>query len=403
MGHISSPDNHDNQSPPKTRNLSVLIVSTFLIGATWTISRSLLQPLILYLGGSIAIVGIMVSLSNISRLIPMLIFGEYSDKVGRKRPLLLSGLLLLVAGFLFVIAPHWWWLIPAVIVTGLAFALNQPASNAALAESVPAYSRGSAFAYRNSGRLLAGMIASILGIIVVKRNIQSAFLLGMIFSIINLGVLYFLLIETHPSPLRGASTRLFRSIRNNLRVPPKLRGLYIYVIFADTFSYGIGWQLIYGLLANFQNVSSETLLVYTLLSNLAGGGFQIFIAGRVVDRTRKWAIVLSDAIAVPSILICALFPSKIIFPLVFILFGIAMSFWGPAVQSLVVDHVDKGRVAAEFGKLWGLKGIVGIFPPIIGGLLATKYGYSAPLVANFIFGILSLTVAIFLIERRHKT
>ena len=160
MGHISAPDKQDhkdNQSPPKTRNLSVLIVSTFLIGATWTISRSLLQPLILYLGGSIAIVGIMVSLSNISRLIPMLIFGEYSDKVGRKRPLLLSGLLLLVAGFLFVIAPHWWWLIPAVIVTGLAFALNQPASNAALAESVPAHSRGSAFGFHKSFSLRCSM------------------------------------------------------------------------------------------------------------------------------------------------------------------------------------------------------------------------------------------------------
>jgi len=358
-----------------------------------------MQLLVLHLKGNLAIVGVMVSILEFSMLLPMMAFGEYSDTTGRRRPILIACLFLMLSGILFALAPVWWWLIPAVLMFGVAFALSGPASSAAIAESVSASRIGSAFAYRNSGQLLAGIIASILGIIVIRRgNIQNAFFLCAGLSFINLIVIYFLLTETVSTPHRVKPVNLFRNIRKNLRIPPKLKKFYFYVVVTDSFSYGIGWHLIYGLIANFQGIDSQTILFYIVLSSLVGGIVQFGVAGRLVDRTRKWSIVLSDSIAVPSILICALFPGKHVFPVVFILMGIAMSFWGPAIQSIIVDHVSSERIATEFGMLWGLKGVVGLFPPILGGILAEKFGYSAPLLGNFIFGMISLSVAILFID-----
>jgi len=184
-----------------------------------------------------------------------------------------------------------------------------------------------------------------------------------------------------------------------LPIPSKLKSLYLYVVLTDSFAYGMGWHLIYGLLADFQGVTDQKILLYALLTSLAGGICQLGVVSRVVDRTRKWAIVLSDSIAIPSILICALFPGELTFLVIFMLFGIAMSFWGPAVQSLVVDHITHDRIAAEFGKLWGLRGIIGLFPPILGGILAETYGYRAPLLGNVILGVVSISVAILFLER----
>ena len=245
---------------------------------------------------------------------------------------------------------------------------------------------------------MAGVVASILGIIFLRQGeIQNAFILFLIFAIMNLGLIYSVLIESLRSPRPGSN--LIKQIRQNWAIHPKLKPLYFYIVVTDTFSYGIGWHLIYGLLSDFQGVSNQTILLYTLMSSLAGGIIQFGIAGHVVDRTRKWSIVLSDSIAVPSVFLCALIPGVLTFTIVFIMMGIAMSFWGPAVQSFIVDHVSPDRTAAEFGKLWGIRGIVAIFPPMIGGILAESYGYQAPLIVNVFVGIISLSVAIFFLDR----
>ncbi len=167
----SDQDKADNSLPrvPR-RNLPVLVGSAFLIGGAYTIFSALFQPLILTLGGSIAVVGGMVSLSELSMLVPMLIFGEYSDSIGRRLPMLIASLLLIVAGLLLIVANNWFILVIPVLLIGFGFSLNQPAANAATAESAPSNRRGSAFAYRSAGRLLAGVITSITGIYILRKG-----------------------------------------------------------------------------------------------------------------------------------------------------------------------------------------------------------------------------------------
>ncbi|MFQ5819268.1 MAG: MFS transporter [Candidatus Heimdallarchaeota archaeon] len=395
---LENKEHVDTQVPIPRRNLPVLVVSSFLLGGAFMLFSSLLQPLVLRLEGSMAIVGTMVSISNFSMLLPMLIFGEYSDRAGRRRPMLIASLFLIIAGLLFVTATHWTILILPVLIAGFAIALNQPAMNAATTESVPRGQHARAFAYRSASRLIAGVFAAILGYVILRQgSIKSTFILFTILVGINLGLIYFMLKETLFFP--STSSSFFQNIKRNLPIHTKLKSLYLYVVITDSFAYGLGWNIIYGLLADFQGVSSQKILLYALLTSLAGGICQLGVVSRVVDHTRKWAIVLSDSIAIPSILICALFPGELTFLVIFILFGIAMSFWGPAVQSLVVDHITHDRIAAEFGKIWGLRGIVGLFPPILGGILAESYGYRAPLLGNVVLGVVSISVAILFLER----
>ncbi len=389
---------NEDQIPKSKRNLPVLTGSSFLIGGALLLFESLLQPFALYLGASISIVGVLTSLASLSKLIPMLVFGSYSDSVGRRRPMIISSLLLIVAGLLLIVATQWLSLILPIFLIGISIALYQPTSIAATAESVSGIHRGRAFAYRAAGRLMAGVVIALLGIVVLQYwDVQITFFLFLAFAGINLGLVYFFLIETRHLP--SVSSSILKSLRKILHINPKLKGLYLYVIITDSFTYGLGWLLINGLLVDFQDVTYQEVLLYMMLTSLAGALVQFGIVGQLVDRTRKWAIVLSDSIAVPTFLIFALFPGKQTFLVAFVMMGIAVSFWRPAVQAFVVDRVGRESIAAEFGKIWGFKGIIGIFPPIIGGILAEKYGYQAPLLAGACAGVSSILVAVFLLTR----
>jgi MFS family permease len=394
----TAPDKNQHYSTSGSklkRNLHVLIVSSSMIGAAIALHNSLMQPLLLQLGASLTMVGFVTSLSGLSILFPMYLGGEYSDSVGRKRPMILASLFLIMAGLIFWTATYWIMVIPAVLLAGFAIAFNGPASVAATSESVSKTRLGRAFAYRGSGRLLASVIATFLAIIVVQRNIQNAFILFTLFALINLIVVYFLLRETHQSPRPFSFTNLFENLRRNWHPPTKLKYIYLYIAVIDPFAYGIGWTLIYALLTDFWGVSSQRLLLYAMSASIAGSIIQLGgLAGRLADWSRKWSMVLANCISLPAILVLTLFPGEITYLSTFICMGISDAFFMPALHSHVVDNVNPERVASELGKLWSSRGIVGIFPPIIGGFLAVTYGFRTPLLVNVIVGLLALIVLI---------
>lgn len=310
--------------------------------------------------------------------------------------MLIASFLMLIAGFLFWTASFWQVLIPAILLAGIALSLEDPASSAATAESVPDNRRGRAYGLQNSGRLLAGVAATLLAIIIIDwGGIQSAFLLVTLLIVGNLLLIYFSFKETRHSYRSASPTRLIQSIRKNWRPPPQLKYMYLYIAILDPLAFDTGWILINGLLTEFYNITGQQILIYTTLSLLSGGFLQLSgIAGRLADWSRKWTLVMADSIAVPTILICALYPSEQIFLICFSLIGFAGGFFSPAVQSYVVDHVPKERVASELGKFWSTRGIAGLGPPILGAYLAETYGFSAPLFFNVAVGAIALIVLV---------
>lgn len=403
MMDVPSPDQNnrkDTRSLGLRKNLPILVVSASLIGAAGTILYALMQPLVLRLGGSMAIVGVVVSISSLSTMLPMLVFGEYSDSVGRRRPMIIASLLLLVAGLLFWTATYWLILIPAVLMVGFAYAFNYPASSAAINESVPGSRRGRAFAYRSAGQLLAGVVATYLGIVTIQRGIlQSAFFLVLIFVLINLGLIYYMLNETLIAPRSASPIRLLQKLRQNLKIHPKLKALYIYIAILDPLAFDTGWVLMPALLTNFHGVRPDKILLFMLANQLIAGLLQLVsVAGRLADKSRKWGMVLADSIAVPTILVVALFPGERIFLAGYMMFGLANGFFSPAIQAYVVDHVPQERVAAELGKFWSSRGLTSVFPPILGSFLAVTYGYSAPLLVNVAVGVISVSFLIWKLQ-----
>ncbi len=121
---------------------------------------------------------------NLSKVFSSLIFGDLSDKIGRKR-LILSGWIvyaLVYAGFAFVDSAWQAWAL--FLIYGVYFGLTEGVEKALVADLVPKEKRGTAYGFYNLAFSITVFPASIIfGAIWTKFGAEAAFLISAIISV----------------------------------------------------------------------------------------------------------------------------------------------------------------------------------------------------------------------------
>jgi MFS family permease len=121
---------------------------------------------------------------NLSKVFSSLIFGDLSDKIGRKR-LIFSGWIvyaLVYAGFAFVDSVWQAWAL--FLIYGVYFGLTEGVEKALVADLVPPEKRGTAFGFYNLAFSITVFPASIIfGAIWTKFGAETAFLISAIISV----------------------------------------------------------------------------------------------------------------------------------------------------------------------------------------------------------------------------
>ncbi len=96
----------------------------------------------------VAIVGLLATIQNTSRILFQLPGGIVADRIGRKRVIVFGTSLRVIAPIILLLARSWAWVIPGMVINAIA-SLYSPAFNALISESLPQERRGAAFgAYR---------------------------------------------------------------------------------------------------------------------------------------------------------------------------------------------------------------------------------------------------------------
>jgi MFS family permease len=123
------------------------------------------------LGASVFEAGFVISLSGVVGTVLICLSGAISDRIGKRRTILVSCVLSAVPSIFYLLATDWRELVPWAIVYGIAFALFMPARNALVADLVEPEERASAFSFliltfqvgRTLGPTLEGVIVDWLG------------------------------------------------------------------------------------------------------------------------------------------------------------------------------------------------------------------------------------------------
>jgi MFS family permease len=391
-----------NQEPASTQsdqrvNLAILGATAFIRGAHTSAYNVVWQPFVLSLGASMPTLGLLSSLGGMNGIVNTLVQplgGWLADRLGRKPFIILASVAYIAGYALFWLSGAlniWALLLLGVIAIGVS-ALANPARSSMTAESVRER-HGSAFSAILVASMAPGIIVPALaGALADHVGYISVFPIALALEVIGMWLVWRYLRETRSADGEGISRQetvrvLVRSI-----VPTKGLGGFFCAVAADSFFWGIGWGLLYGMLTETYHFSAADLGIMSGVMSLSWAAAQMPI-GRYIDRSNiKAMMIFSEALGLPLMLIWLTQTRFEFFAASQVLFALTAATWVPTISTYLTRAVSAPERAEAFGRLYLFRGIVSFPSATIGGLLYAWGGLRAPIFVNMLGILVVMTI-----------
>lgn len=365
--------------PGISRNVLVLgLVSLFTDASSEMIYP--LVPLFLTrtLGAPVAVLGVIEGLAEATASILKGISGWISDRVGRRRPLVLAGYsLAALAKPLLALAGAWPLVLAARVLDRFGKGLRNTPRDALIADSTEERFRGRAFGFHRSADQIGAVAGPLLALPLLalfQQNYRAVFVVAFLPAALGVALLS-MVRETGRGRVTGAPLRSFRWRQ---ATPVFRRFLGITLLFAlgnssDAFlilraqQLGLSTPRVVLLFATFN-------LVYVLSA---------YPAGLLSDRLgRKRLLVAGLGVFALVYLGFALVAAPVWLWLLFGIYGLYMGLTDGVTRAFVVDLVSAEGRATALGVYSMVIGLATLPASAIAGLLWQCYGPSAP----FLYG-----------------
>jgi MFS family permease len=373
-------------------NVKVFAARAFLKGTYNQIHRVIYQPFILSLNPSMTVLGLLEGLGGYQGLLGAVIrpfFGWLSDRVQRKPFIVLGSLLTLLSITFFLLAgltTQFYLVIPAILLMGISL-LDMPIVDSLIAESVPTRDRGTIYSRITLAMMAPGIVAPFIGGFIADAfGFFEVFGIGLIIQCVVI-LLLIRYLKEHPLSRRSISFAEFYSfLKRNISPPKTLQSIYLLNMF-DAVVSGLGPALAIGILRAHFNFSNFQLGIISVFGSIVTTVTQIFI-GRMIRRFGCKNVIIISYVTWVFYIGGMIFSQNfwsILFIRVFM--GIAFATWRTPHQTLMANSTMPAERAEAMGRISFYRGILGFFAPFIGGFLYEEYGYSTPLWASLISGI----------------
>jgi MFS family permease len=357
------------------RSIVGLLGMVVLVGMGEKMAERFLPLYLLALGGGPIVVGLLSALDDLLSALYSFPGGYLSDRIGRKRALLVFNLMAMSGYVIVIVIPAW----PAVIAGAVLFlswtAISLPATMSLVAKVLPADKRVMGVTMHSMVRRIPMALGPIIGGYLIglwglQTGIRIAFGAALLMAVVGL-VMQQILIE-HDKPSRAGKPDTAPQ-RNPLRVfahmHPALKNLLvadILVRFCERIPYGfvVIWcvqkiaapvtEVQFGYLTAIEMATA--MLIYVPVAYLAGRG------------RKKPFVVMTFGFF-------TLFPLALLFCHSFALLAAAFvlrglkEFGEPTRKALIMDLAPEDRKAAMFGLYYLIRDVVVSLAAFGGGLL----------------------------------
>ncbi|HEY9141300.1 MAG TPA: MFS transporter [Bryobacteraceae bacterium] len=378
-----------------TRNVVAIGVLSLFSDMGHELTTAVLPLFLATFAGGAAALGVIEGVSDASSSLLKLWMSYYSDRMGKRKPILVAGYLVTAMMGTFAFVTAWWQLLVIRAIAWIGRGARGPIRNALLSESVPPQAHGRAFGFEGAmdtlGAILGPAIAlSLVGVIALRRIFLIAFLPGAI----TVFIAWFAI--RYPPRMPQEHLRLLTSLRD---LPPMFW----------RFTGAVG---VFGL-GNF----AHTLLVLRAVSLLtprygpvAAGryGIALYIlhnilyaavsypAGALGDRANKKTL-LGAGYAMFGVMCLLFLTNPVSIPmlaLLFILAGVYVGIVDAMERALGADLLPIEQRAVGYGALATANSLGDLLSSTIVGLLwarmsfAAGFGYAAALTLTGAFLLL---------------
>jgi MFS family permease len=375
----------------KKEQLLTPIVRWFMFAMVLANVGSMMVPLMLpiyltELGATVGQVGLVFTISSMLQLFLQVLGGWISDSIGRLRAIAL-GSLGGVAGYIaMILAPSWEWMIVAISISGIAYALVGPSFGAFIAEHSREENRGRVYGITESiyhitgvlGPPIGGFLAGAYGfraMIIVSGSLYAAAAIMRIWMATATR-------WTSEGPTPDKLT--LRSFRSSLSLVFKMvigGGVITWIFMTDGIR-DIAFRLSQELQPLYlEQIAGISILQIGILGSIISAAMMItpLASGRISDRYGERVPISMGFLMVFAgfmiFLNAGAFP---IFAVAWIVFGVGVGLLSPAYNSLISKAVPQKHLGTFSGIFHGGIGIVSLPAPYIGAQLWERFSPRLP-------------------------
>lgn len=410
------------------RNVNYLAALDLIISLGFGLIMPLFPMYVKLLGGGALEVGILFSSFVLTRALLATTFGNLSDKIGRKKLILIGGFLYSVLAVLFVVPQSWVGLIFVRGLQGVASAMVWPVSEALVIDSCPPTRRGASL-----GKIvMASNIGMVIGPFVggaiyfaadeylgfsESASFKLPFYFTALVSLVGALFVWMYVVDAKaPQQVRQKITfkKLFHPDGMDDQGLVNLRVLY-----SNAFMEGFAFSSIGPLMAYYlpERFGIEADVVAIIVGVAMGVGALIAVpSGRLSDRVgRKKLFVTGSLFSFLGVMLIPFGWTLWIVVIFMSLRSMAFQVASPALRALQADTVPEEVRGRLIGMLESMSNFGSVLGAPIGGLLLDVYygvdlglpvinGTMIPFLVSGGLGLLTVSlVTIFVRERRHPT
>lgn len=386
------------------RNRAALLLLMFNIFLVFT-GIGLVVPIMptfmntLHIGGSI--VGLLTATFSVSQLICSPIGGRVSDRIGRKKVIIVGMAIFAVSEFLFGIAEAPWLLFVSRILGGIGAALIMPAVMAYTADITTDEERAKGMGFINAAITTGFIIGPGIGGFLAEFGIRVPFFAAGIAALIS-GVVTLLVLPESLSPERraelsaaqkvGKGDSLLKQLVSSYRLPYFLS---LVIVFVSAFGLA-NYETVFGLFVDHKfGFTARDIAVIITFGSIAGAVVQATIFGWLLNRFGE-QLVISICLAAASLFVLmTLFVHEywLIVTVTFIVF-LSIDILRPAIGTQISRRAgDQQGFAAGLNSAYSSLG--NIAGPIVAGALFDvniNYPYVSAAIVLFLCFLLVLRV-----------
>ncbi len=388
---------------PRSRTFASAWITTFLFNFAWGILFPLRYVYIHDQGIPLIAVGTLATAGSVGYSLSSLTFGNLSDRLGRRKPLLIGTLTVCAVSFgLYTTTSSYAGFFALVVLDMAMIGAYSLMMNAIVTEILPQGSRGKVFGrYRVSGTLGYALAASLIGLVTGRYGISAVFVIAAIFVGLS-GVTALFLNEQSPSPeeLSRKTDQKKATLRDSLGTI--LATGFIWILIADLVS-TIGLQTA----SPFQNIYYQevlrisegqigTLAMIAVLAEIPA----MLLLTPLSDRVGRLPVILITYL-VPTVVFLIIYFSTDYLGLI-----LAHSLLGLSIvrytvgAALITDWFPRNLRGTILGAQAITFGVGGFIAPSLGGVLAEFSGIRLVFIVAAALNFIA--AAIFIISSRHN-
>jgi len=381
------------------------LIGFFAIFST-TLAKNPVLPLYANaLGATDSLLGLIAAVSPLAGILFSFPVGVISDRFGRRRLLILAGIVFLTAPLCYLIVTDPLALIPIRFFHGAATAILGPVVSAIIAERFPA-TKGEMLGSYSSATLVGRTLAPLAGgiIISVFMFMPCLFPYRMVYVVAALAavpVLYLILRyrDETPGSMMAPGFSVFKESLVTFIASRRLRATAL-ADMATYFAFGAfeTFLPVYLVLLHYEAWQIGIIFAIQVLIIAATKPF----FGRIADRAdKRYQIIAGLLITGSSVAVVPFVTSFGTILAVSAAFGLGMSLSTVATSVYVADVARREQIGASMGALSSIMDIGHSAGPLVTGIIITVAGYTLGFFAGF---VLALAVAgIFAVSVRNRS